>query len=133
MSTDTPGHGGGPRPTETDRPGGLPDRVADDVLAGERRRTMLAELATASDPVPVSRLAAAVAAAETGGDTADVPAERRERVKEELYEHEVPMLTALQVATFDSRVACLALAEHAGDVLDRWEQRSAEGDLPASP
>lgn len=133
MSTDTPGSGGGPRPTETDRLEGLPDRVADDVLASERRRTMLAELATASDPVPVTRLAAAVAAAESGGDPGDVPAVHREQVKEELYEHEVPMLTALRVATFDSRVACLALAEHAAAVLDRWERRAADGDLPTAP
>lgn len=133
MSTDTPGDGGDSRRTAGRPPSGLPDRVADDVLASERRRTMLDRLATEAGPVPVTTLAETVVAAETGTPTADVSTDRREAVKEELYEHDVPMLTALRVAAFDSRVACLTLAEGADDVLDRWAERAADGDLPPAP
>lgn len=129
MSTDTPGRDGGPRTTD-DPHTGLPEGVADDVLASDRRRTMLARLEAADGPVSVAALAAAVVAAETGTDPADVSPDRRDRVKEALYEEHVPTLTALRVADFDSRLASLTLAEAAPAVLDRWDERATAGELP---
>lgn len=89
---------------------GLPERVVADLLASDRRRRLLACLADRGGCLPVTDLAAAVAARETGTDVETVDPERHRAVREEIYERHLPKLTATGVVEFDSMRGTVTLS-----------------------
>ena len=81
---------------------GLPERVVSDLLASDRRRLLLGCLEDHDGCLPVTDLAAAVAAREAGTNIGDVDPDRHRAVREEIYERHLPKLTATGVVEFDS-------------------------------
>jgi hypothetical protein len=81
---------------------GLPERVVADLLASDRRRRLLGCLEDHGGCLPLTDLAAAVAAREAGVEPGAVDPERHRAVREEVYERHLPKLTATGVVEFDS-------------------------------
>lgn len=108
-----------------------PKPVLRDVLDHDRRRLLLA-LIDAEGELSVSKLARRIAAAERGAEPADVPDGAIEEVEQALYQHHLPKLTALQIATFDSLLATVAPGENADALFEYWAEAADEEDsLPA--
>ena len=80
----------------------LPEQVVTDLLSSERRRRLLRCLEDHGACLPVTDLAAAVAAKEAGIDIEAVDPERHQAVRNEIYERHLPKLTATGVVEFDS-------------------------------
>jgi hypothetical protein len=93
-------------PQASDR---LPDRVVADLLSSDRRRRLLTCLEDHGGRLPVTDLAAAVAAREAGVESEAVDPERHRTVREEIYERHLPKLTATGVVEFDSMRGTLTL------------------------
>lgn len=89
----------------------LPEHVVADLLSARRRRHLLACLEDAGGPVPVTDLAAAVAAREDDTDPGAVGPERHRNVRAEIYERHLPKLTATGVVEFDSMRGTVSLKE----------------------
>lgn len=123
MGSDAPDDG----PTEP------PPEVVDGLLEEPRRRRLLAVLQGADEPVPIRRVARRIAAAEQGADPDAVPEEAATRVERSLYDRHLPKLTALEVVSFDSLLACLEPGSNADAVFERWRDRSGAGELPEPP
>jgi len=87
----------------------LPERVVTDLLSSDRRRQLLACLEEHGGCLPVTDLAAAVAAQETGVELEAVDPQRHRAVREEIYERHLPKLTATGVVEFDSMRGTVAL------------------------
>jgi hypothetical protein len=89
---------------------GLPERVVADLLASDRRRRLLDCLADHGGSLPLTDLAAAVAAREAGTDIETVDPERHQAVRGEIYERHLPKLTATGVVEFDSMRGTVTLS-----------------------
>lgn len=81
---------------------GLPDQVVSDLLSSDRRRRLLGCLEDNGGCLPVTDLAAAVAAREAGTDVEAVDPDRHEAIRVEIYGRHLPKLTATGVVEFDS-------------------------------
>lgn len=90
----------------------LPEQVVSDLLSSDRRRRLLGCLEDHGGRLPVTDLAAAVAAREAGTEVADVDPDRHRAVREEIYECHLPKLTATGVVEFDSMRGTVTLREH---------------------
>ena len=88
----------------------LPERVVNDLLSSDRRCRLLGCLADHDGCLPVTDLAAAVAARETGTDAEAVDPERHRAVRAEIYERHLPKLTATGVVEFDSMRGTVTLS-----------------------
>jgi hypothetical protein len=86
----------------------LPADVVADLVEHPRRRLALRTLA-AEGTMTVTDLARRVAAEERGEAPEAVPDSVVRAVREDLYEHHVPKLTATGVAEYDSMRASLSL------------------------
>jgi len=89
----------------------LPDGVVADLLASDRRRTILSCLSDNGGEMAVADLATCVCARERGTATAAVPDADREALYDDLYDEHLPKLTATGVVAFDSLRGCVALNE----------------------
>jgi len=92
--------------------GRLPGRVIEDLLGVERRRLLLACLATQGDGMVVEDLADHVRAREVGIDPEAVDAEQRRAVRDEIFQRHLPKLTATGVVEYDSMLGTLTLEDH---------------------
>lgn len=90
--------------------GRLPERVVSDLLSSDRRRRLLGCLEDHGGCLPVTDLAAAVAAREAGTDAETVDPERHRAVRAEIYERHLPKLTATGVVEFDSMRGTVTLS-----------------------
>lgn len=106
MSPDT-------RPQEPE----IPTEVLEDVLSAPRRRLVVRTLAERDRPVALSDVAAAVCAGERGTSPSTVPVEDCRAVREDIYQHHLPKLTATGLVEFDSMRGTLQLGPV--DVADR--------------
>lgn len=88
----------------------LPDGVVADILAADRRRLALEQLAAADDQVVVGDLAAAIAASEQGIDPDAVDERTREAVHDDLYERHLPKLTATETVSYNSMLGTVAIS-----------------------
>lgn len=111
-------HGEGDR-REDHGSGSLPDHVIDDLLASERRRTMLEILAERSAPVVLDDLVRATLAEEQGTIPSEISQEECRAARIEAYEKHLPKLTAVDVVEYDSLVGTLKLTDES--VLERLD------------
>ena len=87
----------------------LPDDVVDDLVEAPRRRALLRHLAECSEPVTLTDLAAALGAAEAGTEPAEVSRESRRAVREDIFQEDLPKLTATGVVEYDSMRGTISL------------------------
>ncbi|UPM43714.1 DUF7344 domain-containing protein [Halocatena salina] len=106
-------------PSTTDAGQRLPETVIEELLAEPYRRTVLQSLRAADGEITVRQLATRVVARERSVRPEAVPARKRERAQERLYEHHLPKLTATDVIQYNSRNASVELGEAADQLLDR--------------
>jgi hypothetical protein len=90
---------------------GLPRDVIDDLLGDERRQVLLVCLLAQGGRMVVEDLAARVQAREAGTDPEAVEAGRRRAVREEIFQHHLPKLTATGVVEYDSMLGTMELEE----------------------
>ena len=88
---------------------GLPGDVIDDLLGDERRQLLLVCLISRGGRMVIEDLAAHVRAREAGTDPEAVEAGRRRAVREEIFQHHLPKLTATGVVEYDSMLGTLEL------------------------
>jgi hypothetical protein len=99
----------------------VPDDVIERLLTSERRCHLLSVLLAADDPVPIEDLARAVAARERDATPSAVDDRVVRAVHDEIYETELPKLTAVGLVSFDSLLATVELDtddRRIGDALD---------------
>ncbi len=89
----------------------LPPEVIEDLLADDRCRALLARLAAADGPVLVEDLAADVLASEHGQSAEKIPAGDRRQAMADLFERQLPLLTATRVVEYDSRLDAVELID----------------------
>jgi hypothetical protein len=87
----------------------LPRGVVDDLLGDERRQVLLVCLRAQGGRMIVGDLAAHVHAREAGTEPETVGAESRHTVREEIFQHHLPKLTATGVVTYDSMLGVIEL------------------------
>jgi hypothetical protein len=108
MATGTAGTGNGDG-IDAPESVGLPESVVENLLASRRRRMLLDKLDRADGPVSLDALAATIAAREAGVEPDAVSRDRRRETVEEIYQTDLPKLTATAVVEFDSMVGTLEL------------------------
>jgi hypothetical protein len=91
------------------RGGALPDYVVEDLLASERRRRMLSILADRSTRVVLDDLVRATLAAERNTDATEISREECREARIDVFENELPKLTAVDVVHYDSLVGTVEL------------------------
>jgi hypothetical protein len=87
----------------------LPGDVVEDILASQRRRTLLSCLAEADGPVVVDDLAGAVCGAEKRPNRAGDDA--AEEVRADIYDRHLPKLTATGIVEYDSMCETVELVD----------------------
>jgi len=94
----------------------LPERVKDDLLSSARRRRLLDCLEKRGGCLPVTDLASAVAARESGTDAGAVDPDRHQAVRDDIYERHLPKLTATGLVEFDSMRGTVTLRANVSTV-----------------
>ena len=89
----------------------LPAEVLADLLAAERRRYALEALSGREAAMVVDDLAAVVRARETDTAVDDVGEDERRRVRDDIFEHHLPKLTATDVVRYDSMLGTVELRD----------------------
>jgi hypothetical protein len=100
---------------------GLPEEVIEDLLASKRRRAVLSCLAEQDGPMVFADLAAAVWARGRTATPDEIDPETRRRVRAEIYEHDLPKLTATGVVEYDSMRGTVQLTD--SDIAGELEKR----------
>jgi hypothetical protein len=95
----------------------VPADVVEDLVGDPRRRVLLRHLAERDDPIALTDLAAAVRADETGRPRDQVSASDCQAVREDILQHHLPKLTAVDAVEYDSMRGTLSLRP--GPVADR--------------
>ncbi|WP_226012646.1 DUF7344 domain-containing protein [Halomicrobium salinisoli] len=99
----------------------LPEAVVDDLLDDGRRRRLLDVLFEADGPMAIDDVATELWARETDTDPEDVSDNERRRVRNDVFQHHLPKLTATEVVAYDSVVGTLEL-DDAGPVFERLRE-----------
>lgn len=100
------------------------------ILSNSRRRHIIFYLSEAGEPVALKRLAAKIAAAETGTPEAEITTDERQRVYISLYQTHLPKLRESGIVTYDEDARTVSLTDDIAEEGFFWMDTAEETASP---